>query len=126
MHDDWPSPAFRAWMEEHMPRDEPKPMTRERLAEIRDSMESERKFYDDQTMALPERWYFGMTAELLAEIDRLRSLQDDDTALLDWASTNFADHATTICVAVKHGGYTLRDALRDARDGTLYEDDDDE
>ena len=57
--------------------------------------------------------------ELVEEVVRLRSLQDDDASLLDWASTNFADHRLTITDAVEEDGYSLRDALRGARDGTL-------
>lgn len=106
------------------------PMTETRLAEIRDAMELERVGYHDEPMPLPERWYCGMVAELLAEVDRLRNLIADDTGLLDWASTNFGDHAITIRDAVEDEGYSLRDALRGARDGTLadelYGDDDDE
>lgn len=121
-----------------MPKDEAKaePMTEARLAEIRTINDALAKC--GRRMWGPGLSPFGdptdvaadVIDDLLAEVGRLRNLIADDTALLDWASTNFGDHAITIRDAIEDEGYSLRDALRGARDGTLsdeiYGDDDDE
>lgn len=120
-----------------MPKDEakPQPMTEKRLAEIREINGALAKC--GRRMWGPGLSPFGdptdvaadVIDDLLAEVDRLRALADDDTSLLDWASTNYAKHDGMISEAVEEG-WQLRDALRGARDGTLaddlYGDDDDE